>query len=72
MGLGDFIMLIDKLGVFGVIITLIFLLVMFMGALVDIYQFLWVIKRVQNRRVRALHSKIRAQVLNEIFEERKK
>ena len=70
MGLGDFIMIIDKLGLFGVIITLIFLLVMFMGALVDIYQFMWVIKRVQTRRERAQYAKIRAQVLLELHEKR--
>jgi hypothetical protein len=68
MGLGDFILIIDKLGVFGIVITLVFLLVMFMGALVDIYQFWWVIKRIQNRKERTQYAKVRAQVLLEMHE----
>lgn len=68
MGLSDFILLIDKLGVFGVVLTLLFLTVMSVGALVDIYQFLWVLKRVNTRRERAKYAKMRAQILMEIHE----
>jgi hypothetical protein len=68
MGLGDFILIIDKLGIFGVILTFIFLSVIFMGAMVDIFQFLWVMKRLRNRRSRAMYEKVKAQVLLDQYE----
>lgn len=71
MGLGDFILLIDKLGIFGVILTLLFLAVMFVGALVDIYQFMWVIRRIKTRQERARYARMRAQILLELHEKQK-
>ena len=50
MGLGDFILIIDKLGWIGVVIVLVFVLIMFVGSVVDIYQFLWVFRRVHRQR----------------------
>lgn len=55
MGLGDFILIIDKLGILGIVIVLVFVLVMFAGAIVDIYQFAWVLRRMQ--RIRTLRKK---------------
>lgn len=71
MGLSDYILLIDRLGVFGVLIVTLFLLVMFVGSLVDIVQFAWMFKRAQKRRDRIQYNKIRAQVLLELHEREK-
>lgn len=69
MGLGDFILLIDKFGVFGLAVVFLFASVMFLGSLVDIYQFLWLIKRMKNRRKKRLREEIRAEILLELHQE---
>jgi hypothetical protein len=69
MGLQDFILLIDSLGLPGLLLVMAFVSVMIMGALVDIFQFLWVMKRIRSRRRRALLQKLKAQVLQEQLEE---
>jgi heme/copper-type cytochrome/quinol oxidase subunit 2 len=72
MGLGDFIMLIDKLGIWGILITLIFCSVMFMGSIVDIYQFLWRYRRWNKKRKQAEINKIRALILLEMHDKMEK
>lgn len=72
MGLGDFILLVNRLGLFGLIITIIFVSVMLMGSIVDIYQFLWRVKRHKKRRQRSLYNKIKSQVLMELHETNRK
>lgn len=68
MGLGDFILIIDKLGLFGLVIVFVFIVVMFVGAIVDIFQFWWVISRLKKKRHRSIESKIRAKLLLELHE----
>ncbi len=57
MGLGDFIMIIDNLGLPGVILVVALVLVMLAGSIVDIYQFFWMVRRV--RRIRMKSKKVR-------------
>lgn len=72
MGLGDFITLVNEFGIAGLIVSGFFVGVMFVGAIVDILQFWWVMKRHKARRERQLHSKIRAQLLLELHEQQSK
>ena len=72
MGLGDFIMLIDKLGMAGIVITLAFVLVMFMGSVVDIYQFLWRFNRWRKRKETKKLNQLRAQILLELHDQKEK
>ena len=50
MGLGDFIFLIDKLGWVGIILTLFFIVIMTIGSIVDIYQFISFARRVKRMK----------------------
>ena len=68
MGLSDFILIIDRLGLFGIILVLSFILIMFFGALVDIYQFLWLLRRLKTRRARVQKESLKAIILKEHFE----
>lgn len=68
MGLGDFILIIDKLGFVGVLFVVVFLSVMFIGSLVDIFQFIWVMKRLKVRRSRAVKERLKAEILLEHYE----
>ena len=70
MGLSDYILLIDKLGVFGVLIVTVFLIVMFVGSLVDIVQFAWMYQRAQKKKERMQYNKIKAQVLLELHDKK--
>jgi hypothetical protein len=71
MGLGDFLMLIDRMGWFGVFLSGLFVAVMFMGSVVDIYQFMWVWMRRRQRINRAKYNRIKAEVLLELHEKGK-
>lgn len=70
MGLSDFIMLIDRLGIVGVIITIIFVGVMFIGSVVDIQQFWWRVRRHRQKRERAYRERVKAELLMEMHKER--
>lgn len=72
MGLGDFIFLVDKLGVFGLALTALFVFVMFAGSVVDIMQFWWRVKRFRHRRRRSEYNRIKAEVLMEQHEARRR
>ena len=65
-------MLIDKLGMAGIVITLAFVLVMFMGSVVDIYQFLWRFNRWRKRKETKKLNQLRAQILLELHDQKEK
>lgn len=72
MGLSDFILIIDRLGILGVVLVILFVSVMFMGSVVDCYQFWHRVRRHRIRRRRAYRDKVKAEILMELHEERKK
>lgn len=72
MGLGDFIMLIDKLGLFGLIFTLICIFFMVMGSVVDLVQGFWLWKRWRKKRRSVEYNAMKAQILLEMHEKETK
>lgn len=47
MGLGDFILLIDKFGWLGIIVVILFCVIQFIGSIVDIWQFIEFHRRIR-------------------------
>jgi UPF0716 family protein affecting phage T7 exclusion len=72
MGLGDFILVIDKLGVIGLIVTLICVFFMVMGSFVDLVQGFWLWKRWRKRQKQREYNSMKAQILFEMHEGKKK
>ena len=68
MGLSDFILIIDKLGFFGVILVAVFLLIQFLASIVDIYQWLQFRRRGSRIKRNREKEKLRAEILHELYE----